>query len=179
MLCNRLHVAFTSHLNDRKCGSLHLLFGIIECLGPGCRGGNRNDLDRTFLPVKFKMIPFFFFFFSRCSDTPVLKASWLHRLNLFKQLAAIRENEILQHDSWTSRWPFDAASNISWANFILHSPHWLEKWANKDESSAKTLRGSVLNYAAVWWSTHWPWRPVNPATSGPAGRPRLAGLGVV
>ena len=72
MLCNRLHVAFTSHLNDRKCGSLHLLFGIIECLGPGCRGGNRNDLDRTFLPVKFKMIPFFFFFFPgaqtrRCS----------------------------------------------------------------------------------------------------------------
>lgn len=134
---------------------------------------------RTFLPVKFEIIPFFFFFLWR-SDTPVLKASWLSRLDLFKQLAAIRENEILRHGSRTSRWPFDAASNISWANFILLSPQWLEKkWANKDESSVKTLRGSVLNCAAVWWSTQWPWHPANPATSRPAGRPRLAGLGAV
>lgn len=143
---------------------------------PRMQGENR----RTFLPVKLEIIPFFFFFFLWCSDTPVLKASWLSRLDLFKQLAAIRENEILRHGSRTSRWPFDAASNISWANFILLSPHWLEKkWANKDESSVKTLRGSVLNCAAVWWSTQWPWHPANPATSRPAGRPRLAGLGAV
>lgn len=174
MLCNRLHVAFTSHLNDCKCGSLHLLFRIIECLGPGCR----ERIGGFFCQSSLRWYLLFFFLWR--SDTPVLKASWLSRLDLFKQLAAIRENEILRHGSRTSRWPFDAASNISWANFILLSPQWLEKkWANKDESSVKTLRGSVLNCAAVWWSTQWPWHPANPATSRPAGRPRLAGLGAV
>lgn len=57
MLCNRLHVAFTSHLNDCKCGSLHLLFGIIECLGPGCR-----RIGGLFCQSSLRLYLFFFFF---------------------------------------------------------------------------------------------------------------------
>lgn len=176
MLCNRLHVAFTSHLNDCKCGSLHLLFGIIECLGPGCR--ERMGAIWTGLFCQSSLRWYLFFFFAaqthRCSR-PV--GSLVSTSSNSLQLSGKMKSCSTVHGPPADHlMPLPIFHEL--ISFCSHHTGW-KKWANKDESSVKTLRGSVLNYAAVWWSTQWPWHPANPATSRPAGRPRLAGLGAV